>query len=135
MKEMYEEKRIIFFDGICSLCNNFVDLIMKLDKKNLFKLSSIQGETAKKILPENYRKNINTIVYKKNKKYFVKSTAIFEITKDLSFPISLISIFRFIPRNFCDSFYDWVSKNRYFLFGKKKSCRIPTEQERNKILP
>jgi len=41
---------IIFFDGVCGICNKFVDIILKSDKNEIFFFAPIQGETAKRIL-------------------------------------------------------------------------------------
>ena len=41
---------IILFDGVCNLCNGFVQFVIARDKKNKFKFGSIQSEGAKKIL-------------------------------------------------------------------------------------
>ena len=51
-KEIKLDHPIIFFDGVCGLCNSFVDIIFKADKKGIFKFSPLQGDTAKKYLPE-----------------------------------------------------------------------------------
>ena len=45
------EKPIIFFDGVCHMCNSAVDFFMKADKKRLFLFAPLQGETARTMLP------------------------------------------------------------------------------------
>ena len=42
---------IIFYDGVCGMCNAFVDLVLKVDKHGVFRFAALQGETARKKLP------------------------------------------------------------------------------------
>ena len=38
---------ILFFDGVCGLCNRFVDFMLRSDSKDLFRYAPLQGETAR----------------------------------------------------------------------------------------
>ena len=38
---------IIFFDGVCNLCNRFVDWTIKKDREKIFRFAPLQGETAR----------------------------------------------------------------------------------------
>ncbi len=61
--------------------------------------------------------SLNTIVFIKDQKIFIKSEV--EICKLLvGFPRIFISA-NIIPKKINDYFYDKFSKNRYNLFGKK----------------
>ena len=39
-----------------------------------------------------------------------------------------------IPRPVRDALYDWVARNRAAWFGRRESCRLPTEEERSRFL-
>ena len=41
---------ILFFDGVCGLCNRFVDFMLKADSRNRFLYAPLQGETARSLL-------------------------------------------------------------------------------------
>ncbi len=43
-------KKIILFDGVCNFCNYNVNLLLKLDKKNVFHFASLQSEYGKNII-------------------------------------------------------------------------------------
>ena len=65
------------------MCNNCVKYLIKLDKDEVFKFSSTNGVTAKKIF-EKYTdqlEKIDSIVFY-NKNIFVKSEAIINIIYD-----------------------------------------------------
>lgn len=41
---------ILFFDGVCGLCNRFVDFMLKADSRSRFRYAPLQGETARRLL-------------------------------------------------------------------------------------
>ncbi|MBK9322283.1 MAG: DUF393 domain-containing protein [Bdellovibrionaceae bacterium] len=49
---MRTQKPIVFFDGICHLCNGFVGLLIKREPSDHFQFASLQRE--KETLPKNY---------------------------------------------------------------------------------
>lgn len=128
---------IVLFDGLCNFCNSTVLQIIKYDKRNHLKFSSLQSEFGKKMLKHNKMDEIDlsTIILIKNEKEVYKeSTAVIEIIKLLEGKPKIFLIIKIIPRTIRDFFYRIISKNRYKLFGKRESCMIPTEEIRNKFL-
>jgi len=131
-----EDKYIILFDGVCNFCNNTINFVIDHDSKKCFQFASLQANFGRLFLLEN---KINThdfdsIILIKNQKIFKKSEAIFEITKELTGFWKYIAIFRFLPKVFTDFCYDIFAKNRYQLFGKTDSCRLPTPELRDRFL-
>jgi predicted DCC family thiol-disulfide oxidoreductase YuxK len=127
---------IILFDGVCNLCNGAVDFIIRRDKKNHFKFISLQDNLARKLL-KNFRikeEIPDSIILIRGNQIFYKSRAALEISKKLSGIWPVFFSFIVIPPIFRDPIYDWVAKNRYGWFGKKESCRLPTEDEKSKFL-
>jgi predicted DCC family thiol-disulfide oxidoreductase YuxK len=59
---------IIFFDGVCNLCNNSVNKLIKMDVKKVFKFASLQGEFARSFVPDHLinHENFDTILFYKN---------------------------------------------------------------------
>lgn len=127
---------IIFFDGVCNLCNASIDFIIKRDKNNRFLVGALQDENSRKVLVE-YQVDVNyldSIVLLQDGEIYCKSTAALKISRSLSgiWPVfyPLINL----PEGFRDTIYDWIASNRYAWFGKKDTCRLPTHQERAKFL-
>ncbi len=46
----------------------------------------------------------------------------------------LSALARVVPRPLRDVIYRLIARNRYRWFGKKESCRIPSEAERSRFL-
>lgn len=126
--------KIIFFDGVCGLCNGFVDFILKIDKKRKFHFSPLQGEYAAKTLPRHLTKELSSLAFMSNGKIYTKSEAVLMILSETGGFWALSSIFRIIPKSFQNVIYDFVAKYRYVIFGKKSSCRLPTSEERSRFV-
>ncbi|NIP38024.1 MAG: DUF393 domain-containing protein [Candidatus Dadabacteria bacterium] len=130
------EHPIIFFDGVCGLCNSFVDIIFRADKKDIFRFSPLQGETAKKYLSKQPEEPGEwSIVYIDENNIYEQSDATLKILERLGGFWCILSISSFLPRGFRNYIYRLVAINRYKLFGKRETCRIPTEEEKSRFLP
>lgn len=127
-------KRIIFFDGVCNLCNGFVDFVVKRARPNTFQFSSLQSNYAKLELP-NHSESLDTIVLKEDEKTFTESDAVLRIFFELggwwNILAMMLSVF---PKIFRDGIYRIIARNRYKLFGQKKTCRIPSVDEKKLFL-
>ena len=126
-------KSIIFFDGVCGLCNLFIDFLISKKKGEHLYFSPLQGEAAKTLIPSGYS-DLDTIIFKTEKKIYIKSTAALRIIASLGGLWKLVLIFLIVPAFIRNFVYDVLARNRYKLFGKKETCRIPTPQERARFL-
>lgn len=129
-----EKKNIVFFDGICGLCNSFIDFLLREDRNDILEYSPLQGETAKSHIPNLDTSNLKTVVFYSSGKLFSKSDAIIEIFRSMSGIWRLTVILKLIPQKLRDYIYDIISANRIKWFGQNETCRMPTEKERGKIL-
>lgn len=130
--------KILFFDGYCSLCNSFIDRMIRFDKENQLKFSSLQSKTAKKHLHSSQlplSKDPTTIIYFRDGIVFSKSTAVLQSLIDLGGIWSTLKIFLFLPVALRDVVYDFIAKNRYRFFGRRDTCRLPTAEEQSHFLP
>lgn len=129
-------KQIIFFDGICNLCNSSVDFFVRNSKKSKrFYIASLQSKTAAQLIEQHEITDLpDSILFYYRGKFHYKSTAVLLIAKFLKFPLNLLVIFFIIPRFIRDWIYDGVAKNRYKWFGQKNTCRIPTTEEQDFFL-
>lgn len=121
--------RIVFFDGVCNLCNAAIHFIIRNDRKNLFKFASLQSEASKRIMKKYGIKSASadipdTLVYFENGKPYFKSTAALKIARGLRFPFFLLYLFIFIPSPLRNLVYDFISKKRYRWFGKREECMV-----------
>jgi predicted DCC family thiol-disulfide oxidoreductase YuxK len=125
---------IVFFDGVCNLCNGSVQWIIKRDNKNIFHFAALQSVTAEQLLGKNAMQQFNGVVLLLNNKLYTKSTAALHIVKDLGFPYALLYAFIIVPRVIRNAVYNFIGKNRYKWFGKSVSCYMPTSALKAKFL-
>ena len=125
---------IVFFDGYCGLCNGFVDLLLKLDKNNKLLFAPLQGEAAKEILTIPIKAEPDSIVFYQQGKLTERSEAVINILSTLGGIYNIFKLLSIFPTRLLNYFYDIVANNRYKWFGKTDTCRMPTLEERAKIL-
>jgi predicted DCC family thiol-disulfide oxidoreductase YuxK len=128
--------KLILFDGVCNFCNFWVNFIIDHDSKKYFKFASLQSNLAQNILKaENINPmKIDTIILIINEKTFTKSSAALQIAKNLDGFWKIIYVLVLIPKPIRDLIYDFIARNRYKWFGRRESCRIPTDEERDRFL-
>ena len=129
-------ENIILFDGFCNFCNFWMNFIIDRDAKSIFKFASLQSESGAK-LTEKYSmkaKDIDSVILIIDDKYFVKSEATLRIAKELTSFWKLFYYLKVIPLPVRDFIYDLIAKNRYAIFGKRDTCRVPTEEEKGRFI-
>ncbi|MXQ52964.1 thiol-disulfide oxidoreductase DCC family protein [Shimazuella alba] len=125
----------VLFDGVCNVCNYWVQFIIKRDPKAQFRFASLQSEEAQLLLQAHEQKvTLDSIVLLQDGKVYTESTAILQIFKKLTGMWKLLSVFQIVPKFIRDSLYRWFAKNRYRWFGQQESCMIPTPEVRQRFL-
>jgi predicted DCC family thiol-disulfide oxidoreductase YuxK len=129
-------KPVIFFDDVCVMCNSFVNLLLRVDRRHQFLFAPLRGETASRLLPplpDDASKW--SMVYVDESGIHDQSDASLEVYRRLGGLWWLLSLARFVPRAIRDPIYRVIAKNRYRWFGKRETCRIPSADERERFLP
>jgi len=135
-EEDLKKHPIIFFDGVCGLCNRAVDSILKADENRIFRFTPLQGETARELLPPvSETPESWSIIYMDEHGLHDQSDATLEICRRIGGFWSLLGLTRAVPRFIRHPIYRFIARNRYRWFGTKDICRIPTHQERAQFLP
>ena len=127
--------QIVFFDGECNLCNSTVDFLVRRDRGHNLRFASLQGETARKILPPGVRESLDTVVLWREGELFRKSSAALRALAACGGLWFGAKVFLLVPRSLRDLIYDIVARNRFRWFGRRETCRIPTAAEREVLLP
>lgn len=134
--DVFKNKSVVLFDGVCNLCNASVNFIIKHDSQNYFLFASLQSDAAKEILLQfNLKKlDLKSILLIENNQIFDQSTAALRIAKKLNFAYNLLYVFIIVPKPLRNFIYGIIAKNRYKWFGKKESCMIPTKELKDKFI-
>ena len=133
------ERTILFFDGDCGLCSRSVRMLMRMDQEARLSYAPLQGEVARKLLPENLRENLSTaVLYLPQAKgaplRLTRSRAILEAVIQTKSPWRLLAKpARCLPVSLLDAVYNCIAKYRKHLF--KASCPIPQTKLGDRLLP
>lgn len=133
LKNELKNLNIVFFDGYCNLCNNLVKFLLRFDKKDKLWFASQQSEFAQGFINKNLE-GINAVIFYSSGKVYVKSDAVIKIFNKLGGIWKLSSISFAVPLFIRNFFYDWISRKRYYWFGKSDFCYLPETKFKNKFL-
>jgi predicted DCC family thiol-disulfide oxidoreductase YuxK len=117
---------ILLFDGDCNLCDFMVSFVISHDTSKKIRFSALHSDTGKFLLERfglsgDYSKSA---VYIKDNKYFIRSSAVLNIFKDLGGRWSLLYGLIIVPAFLRDFLYNIIARLRYRIFGKRVSCVI-----------
>ena len=128
--------KIVFFDGVCNLCNSTIQFLIKKNDKKSLRFSSLQSNFGQQFLKDNKLQvaKFESIYYLKNNILYSHSSAVLEILKELKGIYPYASILKIIPKFIRDEVYKWIAKNRYRLFGKQESCWIPSPDLKDRFI-
>jgi predicted DCC family thiol-disulfide oxidoreductase YuxK len=127
---------LILFDGVCNLCNGFVQFVIRRDPAGRFQFAALQSASARRTLSllDAPSPLPDTIVLVEESTVFTGSTAALRIARRLSFPWPLAGALLAIPRPLRDWLYGVVARHRYRWFGRGSVCMVPTAELRSRFL-
>ncbi len=133
---------ILLYDGVCGLCNRFVQFILRRDRHAIFRFASLQSAPAARILA---RHGINPTdldtVYVvlnydfPNESLLSRSDAALFVLKQLGGlwrPTALL--LQLLPRFLRDPPHNAIARRRYRIFGRSDACTLPCDQDRSRFL-
>jgi predicted DCC family thiol-disulfide oxidoreductase YuxK len=130
------DKAIIIFDGVCNLCNTFVNFVIDHDPHHHFQFVAGQSATGQALLEElGLPTSLDTIVLIQAGQHYTYSTAVLQILRQLKGRISALYYLIGLPRWIRDTSYRLIAQNRYRWMGKSATCRIPTPELQQRFLP
>lgn len=134
LKPKAKQSGIVFFDGVCSVCNAFIDFLISNDTGESLRYAPLQGETATQQLPLIEVEGVKTVIFKQDGKIYKESDAALRTIASMGGIWRLALVLMVVPRFIRNAVYRYVAKNRYKWFGQRETCRMPTPEERDKIL-
>ena len=132
---------IVFYDGVCGLCNRLVQFLLKRDHNNRLRFAALQSRFASDLLTRHgaAADDLDTMYVvmdhgQPGERLLSRSDAMLHLLPQLGGLWRMAAVGRIIPRPLRNALYNLVARNRYRLFGKHESCMLPDPQHRSKFL-
>jgi predicted DCC family thiol-disulfide oxidoreductase YuxK len=133
---------ILLYDGVCGLCNRFVQFILRRDRKAIFHFASLQSALAAGILTRHNANptDLDTVYVVLNhelpdESLFSRSEAVLFVLKQLEgFCRPAGFLLQLLPKFLRDAAYNAVARRRYRIFGRSEICVLPNDQDRPRFL-
>jgi len=133
---------IIFYDGVCGLCNRFVRFVLRRDPAGRFRFASLQSAFAGEILKRHGKDphELDTVCVvvdfgEPSEHLLIKSRAVLFVLAEIGGSwrgaARALGIF---PLSVLDAGYDVVGRLRYRLFGRYDSCPLPQPGDRGRFI-
>lgn len=127
---------IVFFDGVCNLCNRSVNFLLRHDKKGILKFASLQSAFAENTLPKSLLNGeaLDSIVVYTEGKYYKKSSAVLKLCKTLGGFFYVFQLGYLLPPFLRNGVYTLIANNRYRWFGTTAQCSVPKADVKDRFL-
>ncbi|WP_303721817.1 thiol-disulfide oxidoreductase DCC family protein [Malonomonas rubra] len=129
------EHPVLLFDGVCNLCSAAVQFIIKRDA-GAFRFAAMQSPAGERLLAEHRLTDVSgeTMVLIVGRNIYLRSDAALQVARRLNGAWALLYGFILLPRSWRESGYRLLANNRYRWFGRRQSCRLPSEEDRHRFL-
>ena len=129
-----------FFDGMCNLCDGFVNFVYSQDSQAKVRFGALQKH--KELLEkhgagryaEGGEEAMSTVVVIQGNEVYVRSTAALRILALLGQPWSSAAALSIVPTPLRDMGYKLVAEYRYLVLGKKETCMVPSGDFKKRFL-
>ena len=118
----YHVSNMILYDGDCALCNSQVRFIRGRDRQKQFLFVPLQSEEGRSMLRSAglSEDELDTVVYVRDDKYLLRSSAVLGILGDLGGAWRLLTGLRVVPSRLRDFIYSLIAKSRHRLAPRRR---------------
>jgi predicted DCC family thiol-disulfide oxidoreductase YuxK len=133
MKDVAESMRpVILFDGVCHLCNGFVQFVLRRDRAGQFDFAPLQSEFGRERLGTLH---LDGIVLVERGQVVHAEKAVLRVLSGLQRPWpGFARIAGALPGPLLAWVYRLVARRRYGLFGKDEVCALPKPEWKGRFL-
>lgn len=128
---------VMFYDGVCNMCNGSVQFVMRFDRSHSIRFLSLQSNLAADLLLPfgQDNKELFSMLLLHEGKLYSQTDAIFRTAMLMG---GIWAVFGqvglWVPRPLRNAIYRVIARNRYNWFGKKETCPLPSPELRARSL-
>lgn len=136
LTEVPSDRAILLFDGVCNLCNGFVQFVLRRDHAGRVAFASLQSPLGQRVLSELAlpTEQLGTVLFIEDGKVYERSDVALQLAPYLGTGWGLMRVFKKLPVGLRDGIYNWVARNRYRWFGKEEACMLPRPEWQGRFL-
>ena len=132
---------LVLYDGVCGLCDRFVQFLLSRDHLDRLRFAALQGPIGTEVLARFERTSnpLATVIVvvdhgAPSERILDRSDAALFAIGSLGGPYRVAPALRVVPRFLRDAIYALIARWRYRIFGRFDSCPIPSPGTRAKFL-
>jgi predicted DCC family thiol-disulfide oxidoreductase YuxK len=133
---------ILLYDGICGLCNRFVQFILRRDRQAIFHFASLQSPVAARVLARHgvNPTDLDTVYVVLNHELPDESllsrsgAALFVLNQLGGLWRLAAALLQLLPTFLRDPAYNLVARHRYRIFGRSEVCTLPCDVDHSRFL-
>lgn len=118
---------VLIFDGDCVLCSASVRFVAARSRRGLLAFSAMQSEPARRALGAlgDAGEIDRSMLVLSTQGPLRRSDAVLHLLARMDAPWACLArVLRWVPRGLRDGIYNFVARNRYRLFGRRKHCML-----------
>jgi predicted DCC family thiol-disulfide oxidoreductase YuxK len=127
---------LIVFDGVCVLCSGLARVTVRLDRSEKFRFATAQSPLGQALYAEHglRRDDFDTNLVIIDGVAHQRLDSLIAVAEALGWPWRAARALRILPKSWREALYGAIARNRYWLFGRKESCDIPSPELRARIV-
>lgn len=127
---------IVVFDAQCLLCSRWVKFLLKHDRRGIFRYASIQGAHGRDLLARAGLSpgGLQTLLLVDGERRWQHTGAILRVLHAPGWPWRAAWLGWLVPAPLRDAAHRLVARNRYAIFGRSETCRVPPAAEASRFL-
>lgn len=128
---------VIVFDGVCNICNRWVQFLLQRDSKGGLRFAHCQSEFGSTIMLQldEDPHDPSTVVLVDGENLYIRSAAILRALASLGGLWRAALLLLIVPPPIRDAAYLQFARRRYRWFGRTDECRVPEPRWRERFLP
>lgn len=127
---------IVFYDGVCGLCDGFVQFVLQHDRNALFQFAPLQSQFARDtlLLRGFDPSDLQTVHVLVGERVLRRANAVLYVLGRIGMPWAAFSALQVLPEPLLDAGYRMVARARYRLLGQYDACPVPDPRWRDRFV-
>lgn len=133
---------LVLYDGLCGLCDRFVQFLLPRDRRGALRFAQLQSGLARReLIPHGHDPaDLDTVFViadwkTPRQRVLARSAAVLHAVACLGGSWSVLArAARIVPAILADPVYAFVARHRYRLFGKYGACPLPRPEWRDRFI-